>query len=117
MKGPISITSNLQLESFLYRHVEYVDPEYVLKHDNIILMGCSPTHVWFSVTDPKKPEENLYKNVDIPFLFVGQILFSRQLIIMPHSTFNKLADNLGDPDDRDITFVSMSGLLLKWLQL
>ena len=73
-------------------------------------MGCSPTHVWFSVTDPNKPEENLLVNTGIPFLFIGQLLFSQKLIIMPHESFHKLAQELGDPNDRTITFVGMSGV-------
>ena len=111
MRGAYSIAMNHQLEHFLYYHNEYVDPRYVLQHDNIIIMGCSPTHVWFSVTDPNKPQENLLINRNSPFLYVGQLLFSQKLIIMTHESFHKLAQELGDPNYKTITFVGMTGLL------
>jgi len=36
-----------------YTHLKYMKPEEILKNDDIVIMGVSSTHVWFSVTEPE----------------------------------------------------------------
>ena len=40
---------------------------------------------------------------------MAQFLAVRELIILPHSSFNRLADDAGDPMDRRMTFVNNTG--------
>jgi len=39
------------LEKMCLTHVKYMNPEDILKDDNIPIMGCSSTHVWFAKLD------------------------------------------------------------------
>ena len=41
-----------QLNNFVWKHDKFVNPSFVLLHDNITLMGVTPTHVFFCVSDP-----------------------------------------------------------------
>ena len=41
-----------QLNNFVWKHDRFVHPSYVLHHDNITLMGLTPTHAFFCVSDP-----------------------------------------------------------------
>ena len=51
-RGAYSIGTPHQLHNFLWRHEKYVHPRYVLEHDNITLMGVTPSHAFFCVSDP-----------------------------------------------------------------
>ena len=44
----------------------------------------------------------------MPFIFIIQLLKANQLVIMPHSSFNRLASELGDPENKKLTFVNMT---------
>ena len=52
-RGTYSVLVIQQLYNFVCRHEKYVHPRYVLEHDNITLMGVTPTHVFFCVSDPE----------------------------------------------------------------
>ena len=41
-----------QLRNFVWRHEKYVHPRYILERDNVSLMGVTPTHAFFCVSDP-----------------------------------------------------------------
>ena len=43
-----------------------------------------------------------------PFIFIIQFLAAKKLVILPHSSFNRLAAEVGDPTDRKVTFVNMT---------
>ena len=51
-RGAYSLIINHQLYNFVWRHEKYVHPRYILEHDNITLMGITPTHAFFCVSDP-----------------------------------------------------------------
>ena len=51
-RGAYSPFQPHQLNNFVWRHDKYVHPKYVLDHDNITLMGVTPSHVFFCVTKP-----------------------------------------------------------------
>ena len=51
-RGAYSVVLNHQLHNFVWRHERYVHPKYVLEHDNITLMGVTPTHAFFCVSEP-----------------------------------------------------------------
>ena len=46
-------------KNYVWRHNKYVHPRYVLEHDNITLMGVTPTHAYFCVSDPKVDLQNI----------------------------------------------------------
>ena len=52
-KGTYSVLLIQQLYNFIWWHQKYVHPRYVLEHDNITLMGITPTHAFFWVSDPE----------------------------------------------------------------
>ena len=52
-RGTYSVLLIHQLHHFVWYHEKYVHPRYVLEHDNITLMGVTPTHAFFCVSDPK----------------------------------------------------------------
>ena len=41
-------------------------------------------------------------------MFIIQFLAAKKLVILPHSSFNRLAAEVGDPTDRKVTFVNMT---------
>ena len=51
-RGTYNVGSAHQLHNFVWRHEAYVHPRYVLEHDNMTLMGITPTHAFFCVSDP-----------------------------------------------------------------
>ena len=42
----------VQPKHYIWKHKRYLHPRFVLEHDNITLMGLTPTHAFFCVTDP-----------------------------------------------------------------
>lgn len=104
-----SIVDVHTLKNFLYRHVKYVNPKYILEHDNITLMGCDDKWAWFCVTDPSNPDQDILDNAKAPFMFVFQLLWSQQLVIIPLNTLFKLGEEVGDPNDKVVTVVDMTG--------
>ena len=44
----------------------------------------------------------------MPFVFIIQLLKATKLVIMPHTSFNRLASEVGDPTDKKLTFVNMT---------
>ena len=52
-RGTYSVLMIHQLRNFVWHHEKYVHPRYVLEHDNITLMGVTPTHAFFCLSDPK----------------------------------------------------------------
>lgn len=91
--------------NFLYTHQEYVHPQEVLAKDNITLQGVTASHAWFCVS---LPDIDVYDPTVVPFVWVGQFVVAKQLIIMPLWAFYKLADELGDPrpDDKEVFIIS-----------
>ena len=52
-RGTYSVLLIQQLHNFVLYHKKYVHPRYVIEHDNITLMGITPTHAFFCVSDPE----------------------------------------------------------------
>ena len=126
-RGTYSVLLITQLYNFVWRHERYVHPRYVLEHDNITLMGVTPTHAFFCVSDPDFDVLDTQVNSSrtyipiferifsrsssfqvAPFLWIAQFDVAKKLVIMPHSSFNRLAAEIGDPRDRKVTFVNMT---------
>ncbi len=126
-RGCYSIIQRIQLNNFWLWHDRYVHPEYALEHDHIRLYGVTPTHAFFSITNPEVDIHNtkvmkysyvvditfsLFNHNDklfqnIPFVFAKKFLASKQLLIMPHSSLHRLADKIGDPahHGKRLTFI------------
>ena len=51
-RGTYSPIQPHQLNNFVWQHDKYVHPKYVLDHDNITLMGVTPSQVFFCVSEP-----------------------------------------------------------------
>ena len=45
--------------NYVVRHNKYINPKYVLQHDNITLMGITPTQAFFCVSDAKVDVQNI----------------------------------------------------------
>jgi len=71
-------------DCWLYTHNKYVNPEYVLKDDNIILMGMDHERAWFSVTPPE------VRNDSIPLLRSLNLLPRQSLTIWKRTPFCSL---------------------------
>ena len=52
-RGTYSVLLIQQLHNFVLYHKKYVHPRYVIEHENITLMGITPTHAFFCVSDPE----------------------------------------------------------------
>ena len=90
----------------VWRHEKYVHPRYILEHDNVTLMGVTPTHAFFCVSDPGF---DIYETKMAPFMFIIQFLAAKKLVILPHRSFNRLAAEVGDPADRKVIRVYCLG--------
>ena len=44
----------------------------------------------------------------VPFIFIIQLLKANRLVIMPHTSFNRLAAEVGDPKNKKLSFVNMT---------
>ena len=53
----------VQPKHYVWKHVRYLHPRYVLEHDNITLMGLTPTHAFFCVSDPEVDVRNIKVSV------------------------------------------------------
>ena len=51
-RGAYSVGLAHQLHNFVWSHATYVHPRYILEHDNITLMGITPSHAFFCVSEP-----------------------------------------------------------------
>ena len=71
-RGTYSVLLIKQLYNFVWYHERYVHPRYVLEHDNITLMGITPTHAFFCVSDPEVDvlDTQVFKNISSKRTFV-----------------------------------------------
>ncbi len=83
-----------RITDFLYKHKEYVNPEYVLKHKNATLMAVEKDYALFAVSDPSV---DVYDSQKFSFLFMADYEQAKELVIIPIKSFHRLADELGDP--------------------
>ena len=51
---------------------------------------------------------NVYDTSKGPFLWIKQYLAAKKLVVIPHSTFHRLAAEAGDPADRKLTIINMT---------
>ena len=63
-RGAYSPLQPHQLNNFVWWHEKFVHPSHVLLHDNITLMGVTPTHAFFCVSDPGFDVYDTKVNVD-----------------------------------------------------
>lgn len=88
------MVTHLTLDNFLLKHNSFVDPFEMVKGKNVILMGFTSTSAYFSVTDPTV---NLWDVTKFPFMFMFQNVMSRQILVVSHDTFHKIAKRYGEP--------------------
>ncbi len=93
-RAKTSIFSQTNSEDFLYQHVKYVHPDYILQNKNVTLFDIGKDYALFCVTDP---DVDINCTEKFPFLFLSQYLEAKYLIILPIKSFHRLADEVGDP--------------------
>ena len=69
------------LDNYIWTHVGYENPEWVLDKDHITLQGATEHHVWFCVTDTSV---DVYDMKRFPFVVDAQWRCAKQLVIIPH---------------------------------
>ena len=78
--------------SFILKHECYLDPiDYVLKNDNVVLMGVTKTKAWFSVTESLSETFGLNH---YPFAFMSQYFHSQKILMVDHSTLNLVSKHI-----------------------
>ena len=78
---------------FVYTHQKFVDPEYVLQ-DHVTLYYVTSSEAIFVETDPGI---DVTKSSTNCFLRAAQYEHAKRLIILPMSSFQALAAEVGDP--------------------
>ena len=74
------------------KHECYLDPvDYVLKNDNVVLMGVTKTKAWFWVTESLSQTFGLNH---YPFAFMSQYFNSQKILMVDHSTLHLLGKNI-----------------------
>ena len=69
------------------------------------LQGITQSHAFFCVSEP---DVNVYDTREGPFLWIKQYLTAKKLVVIPHSTLHRLAEEIGDPIDRKLTIINMT---------
>ena len=65
--------------------------DFVLKNDQVTLMGVSESQAWFSVCS-----KSVYDlNSGFPFAFMTQFFKSEKLLIVDHETLHEIAAEIG----------------------
>ena len=67
-RGAYSIGSAHQLHNFVWRHERYVHPRHVLEGDNITLMGITPAHAFFCVSEDDVDVYDMRVQYKLPYL-------------------------------------------------
>ncbi len=81
--------------NFLYVHKEYVHPErYILSRKHVTLFFLTNKHAVFCESDPDVDVSDLSR---FPFLFISQYYQCRRLVFVPHASFYRLGEEIGDP--------------------
>ena len=85
-----------KLRDFLCTHNRFEDPQYIIDNDNITLLIISENYAVFC--EPEDKGMHLWRASYGSFLRPTQMKFCRRLIVVPLTTFHRLADDIGDPD-------------------
>ena len=107
-RGTISLFGNHNETNFLYLHDKYVNPSYILEHDNVSLMGIDNKRAYFCVS---KDNVDPYSSSTGPFLWANTFIAAEKQLIIDLQHFHTLADIRGDPFEKDnlkITIIQMT---------
>ena len=87
------------LKHFILKHDKYVNPEeYVLRNDCVTLMGMDENLIWFSISS----KQDVYDLTKFPFVFLSQYWFAEKILILDHSTFNRISEKCSGPTENCI---------------
>ena len=81
---------------FLYTHNRFEDPQYIIDNNNITLLMINENYAVFC--EPEEKGMHLWRASYGSFLRPTQMKFCRRLLVVPLTTFHRLADEIGDPD-------------------
>ena len=108
-RGAIMYDVNHDETNFLYLHHSYVHPNYILKHENAILLTVKNDRAIFCVSDK---DVSAYSSKTGPFVNPNLFISATKLIVLPIEHFHRLAKDRGDPFEKDdirITIIHMTG--------
>ena len=97
-RGTISLFGNHTETNFLYLHDKYVNPSYILEHDNVSLMGIDHKRAYFCVS---KENVDPYSSSTGPFLWANTFIAADKQLIIDLPDFHTLAGIRGDPFEKD----------------
>ena len=95
----------VSLSDFVLAHDDFVPPEYILK-DNVTLLQITEDLAIFAEADPAKMSPY---SPEFGFFGVGQVKTAVNIITMPLTHFNRLAEELGANEVNKILFVHNTG--------
>ena len=106
-RGALSILHRTSLTNYFWKHEEYFHPRYILEHDSVTLQALNKDYALFCIKRDKNFD--IYDSTIVPFLFVVQYLVAEELIILPLSSFHRLAEEeAGDPKYKSMTMLHMT---------
>ena len=91
---------------YVYYHLKYVSPDYMIQNDKATLQGVTRTHFFFCVT--VKPESDVVDTRISPFMFALQFWLAERLLLVKHEDLHEFGDKVGDPKAK-VTFLDMTG--------
>ncbi len=79
---------------WVLKHVRYDSPRMLLENDQICLSHVTKDSAWFGIP---RPREDVYDTKKYPFLPIGIHHASDHFVILPISSFHRIAEEAGDP--------------------
>ena len=106
-RGTIALVANHDESNFFYVHDQYVHPNFILEHDNIVLKGSNTKHAIFCVS--RKGICTLDSSIG-PFAWVNTFIAAEKLIFLPLNHFHHLAEESGNPlmNNLKVTIIHMT---------
>ena len=107
-RGTINLFGNHDETNFLCLHDRYVHPNYILEHDNVMLMGVDDKRAYFCISD--ETIDPCHSSTG-PFLWANTFIAARKIVILDINHFHRLAEIRGDPFEKDhlnVTIIHMT---------
>ena len=106
-RGTIALVANHDKANFFYVHDQYVHPNFILEHDNIVLKGVNTKYAIFCVS--RKGVCTLDASIG-PFAWANTFTAAEKLVFLPLTSFHRLAQESGNPfrNNLRITIIQMT---------
>ena len=93
-RGTINLACHHDESNFIYLHDSFTHPKYILENKNVYLKTITKEKAIFFVSDKSV---NAYDAKYGPFSFGNIFINAKYLIVLPIDSFNRLAEEAGDP--------------------